>query len=327
MSPAGAGAGPTTAATRLPRVSVVIVSYQVRDLLRRCLATVAGQRGVDVETWVVDNASDDGSADMVAAEFPGVHLIRSRENLGFARGNNLALSRTSGEVLALVNPDTELPADTLAATVAVFARHPRAGAMGLALSNTDGTPQPSCLAFPGVWNLALESLALHHLALRFGIGSPAQAPAPRGGEGEVDWVSGAFMAITRTAYERVGGLDESLFMYGEEMDWSWRARALGFTTVHSDAVRVLHHGGASGEGQHGALFVRNLGSRLSFLRRYRGAWRAALAREIMTAGSALRWAMWSARAVAEHLAGGERPYTRLQRERFGAVLAWRRGGA
>ncbi len=306
-----------------PQVSIVIVSYAVRDLLRRCLESLAVQRGASFDCWVVDNASPDRSADMVASEFPWAHLIRSETNLGFARANNLALERARGDFLALVNPDTVLEADALAVLVEAFARHPRAGCVGLALRNADGTPQASCHAFPGLLNLAVESAGLHRTALKLGYGTATEAPSPRGGEGPVDWIAGAFMAIRRRAYQAVGGLDEGTFMYGEEMDWSWRARRVGFETVFTDRSRVLHHGGASGTGMRGALFVKNLESRLRFLRRHRGAWRALVAREVIAVGCLLRFAYWKWRA---RMASPPIPPPVLdQVERFTAAVQWRLG--
>jgi GT2 family glycosyltransferase len=304
-------------------VSVLIVSYQVRDLLRRCLATVRAQRGVAHGVWVLDNASSDGSADMVAAEFPEVHLIRNHENVGFARANNALMALAGGDLLALVNPDTELPPDALATVVGVFSRHSRAGVVALALDNTDGSPQPSCLAFPDPLNLLVESLGLHRLLVRVGFGVPSLAPDPRGGEGPVPWVSGAFFVIHRAAYQKVGGLDETLFMYGEEMEWCWRARRAGFEVVWSDRCRVLHHRGGSGGGALGPLFVMSIEGRLAFVRRHGGAFAAALGREFMTFGAALRLGYWRLRAWRQ---GAQRSaIVRAQLERFGAVLAWRRG--
>lgn len=311
----------------LPRVSVVIVSYQVKDLLRDCLESLRGQDGVEVETFVVDNASRDGSATMVATEFPEVRLIANADNRGFARANNQALAMATGEVLLLLNPDTVMPRGGLASLVAVFARHPRAGCAGLALRNPDGSPQRSCHAYPGLLNMLLEATALHRVALRLGVGTPYQAPVPRTGEGPVDWVGGACMALSRAAYTAVGGLDETSFMYGEEMDWSWRARRLGFTTVSSSSAVVLHHGEASGAGRRGELYVHNAISRDRFLRRWRGAWRANLAREITTLGALLRLAYWIPRAALERRRGGASTRTKDQLERFRAIVAWRRGAS
>ena len=311
-----------------PVFSVIIVSYQVRDLLRRCLRALTAQHDVDLEIRVVDNASSDGSADMVAREFPAVHLMRSPVNLGFARANNLALVEAGGDFLALINPDTELPEEALRVVTEVFARHPRAGAVGLALREPGGTPQPACHSFPGLMNLMIEMLGVRRLFLPLGIGTPTAAPPPAGGEGCVDWVAGACMVISKAAYHEVGGLNHELFMYGEEMDWSWRARQRGLQTVYSDAVQVVHHGGGSGEGVRGELFVFNIESRLAFLRRFRGRWRAEIAREIMVLGGAGRWVYWKLRARS---AGRDTPLAaraRLQLERFQAVLQWRfRGNA
>jgi hypothetical protein len=306
-----------------PRVSAVIVSYRVRDLLRRCIETLLAQEEVALDVWVVDNASEDGSAEMVERDFPAVRLVRNDENVGFARANNQALSRATGEVLALANPDTEWPPGALAEAVAVFARHPRAGAVGLALDNPDGTPQPSCFAHAGVFNVTVEALGLHHVARRLGLGSPSAAPPPAGGEGPVDWVSGACLLLRRAAYAEVGGLDERLFMYGEEMDWCWRARARGWSTIYSDRARVVHHGGASGADARGPLYVRNLEARLAFLRNHRGTWRASVAREVMTLGALLRLGLWSVQAAREGRRRSIR--TREQLERFRAVVAWRAG--
>ncbi len=308
-----------------PGVSVIIVSFEVRDLLRRCLETVRAQRGVAVETWVVDNASADGSPEMVAAEFPEAQLIRNPRNHGFAHGCNQALSRASGDVLLLLNPDTELPPGALAELVRVFARHPRAGAVGLALVNPDGSEQPWSFAFPGILNQLVEMAGLHRLAASLGYGCPSIAPSPRGGEGGVEYVSGACLALSRSAYATVGGLEEGLFLYGEESDWCWRAARAGFSTVGSRAVRVLHHMGASGVGQSGRLYLHNLQGRLAFLRRHRGAWRAAVSRAILVAGAAVRLVGWSVVAAAERRRGRLRPRTRDQLERFGAVWRTRLG--
>jgi GT2 family glycosyltransferase len=124
----------------------------------------------------------------------------------------------------------------------------------------------------------------------------------------------------------MGGLDEASFMYGEEMDWSWRARALGFSTVFSTRVRVRHHGGASGAGARGELFVHVLRARLTFLDRYRGRWRAMLSREVLVGGAALRLVVWSAIALLQRIIGRRSAHAADQIERFHAVVRWRLGG-
>jgi len=175
--------------------------------------------------------------------------------------------------------------------------------------------------------MMLEATGLHRIALRVGIGTPFEAPMPAGGEGPVDWVAGACLALSREAHAKVGGLDEGSFMYGEEMDWSWRARRFGFETVFSTAATVLHHGEASGDGRRGELYVLNARARMRFLRRHRGAWRAVLARELLTLGSLLRLSYWLPRAALEARGSGVQPRTRDQVERFRALVAWRTGRA
>ena len=313
-------APPDLVAVRPPSVSVVIVSYQVRDLLRACLTTIRAQRGVEVETLVVDNASSDGSADMVAREFPEVRLIRNADNVGFARASNQGLEHARSPWLALVNPDTELPPTALEAVVAAFRRYPDVGAVGLALHRPDGAAQPACHAFPDALNLLLESLGMQAALARVGFGSPSIAPIPRGGEGAVDWVAGAFMVLSRRAYEAVGGLDSSRFMFGEEMDWSWRARARGFRTLYLSTPSVLHHGGASSPGLEGPMFARSLAARVDFLRRYRRG-QVAAGRLAIRLGVALRLAAWTLIAKAEGLRGPLSPRTRVQLERFRAAAA------
>ena len=125
----GAAAGP---------LAVVVVSYRVRDLLRACLNSVRSQGGAVAECWVFDNASEDGSADMVAAEFPEVKLVRSSENIGFARANNRVMQASDAAVFALVNPDVELSPGALRTAAAELARDPGAGVLGVALANADG---------------------------------------------------------------------------------------------------------------------------------------------------------------------------------------------
>jgi len=310
------------AAGRGPLV-VVVVSYRVRDLLRACLKSVQAQGDVASECWVLDNASHDGSADMVAAEFPDIRLIRSAVNLGFARANNRVMRESGAGVFALVNPDVELAPGSLRVAAEALAADPHAGVLGVALANPDGSPQPSRFAFPGLVNLAVESLGLHRLAARLGYATPSLGPERPDHTGPAPWVSGACMLVTRELFRRTGGFREEQFMYGEEMEWCWRARAAGFHVLHTTRTRVLHHGGASGAHERGALFVKNVEGRLAFLRWHRGAWRAAVARELLTLGALLRLVAWRLRAWLE--GGTPHPRTREQIERFAAVWAWRIG--
>src|SRR5262249_3422011 len=145
------------------------------------------------ECWVLDNASGDGSADMVAAEFPEVKLQRSSENLGFARANNRVMRGSGAAVFALVNPDVELSPGSLRVGLAELRRDPGAGVLGISLANPDGSPQPSRLAFPGVMNQALEALGLQRIAAALGVTTPSTGPERADHTGPAPWVSGACM--------------------------------------------------------------------------------------------------------------------------------------
>src|SRR5262249_25535235 len=194
----------------------------------------------------------------------------------FGRANNAVMRESEAPVFALVNPDVELSPGALRVALDALEQPPRAGVLGVALRNPDGSPQPSRFAFPGVWKQGLEAFGLHPLAARFGIASPSLGPERDGHTGPAPWVSGACMLVTRELFQRTGGFDEAFFLYGEEMEWCWRAHAAGFGVRHTTRTRVLHHGGASGADATAALFVKNLEGRLAFLRLHRGAWRPVI---------------------------------------------------
>ena len=229
-------------------LSIVIVSYNTRDLLCACLQSVARSDGVGSrETFVVDNASSDGSADMVAAEFPWVQLIRNDVNRGYAHANNLALRRASGQKVLLLNPDTELPASAVSALMRYLDDHPDVAAVGPKLVRADGSLDLACRrSFPS------PEVAFYRL-----IGLARLLPnSPRFArynltyldpdiEAEVDAVAGACMLVRRDAIEQAGLLDERFFMYGEDLDWAFRMKEHGWRIRYNPSVTVLHHKGAS----------------------------------------------------------------------------------
>ena len=228
-------------------LSVVIVNYNTREHLRGCLQCVERSEGVELETLVVDNASDDGSADMAAAEFPEVQLIRSPINGGYAYANNLALRQASGGYLLLLNPDTDFGPTALAEMVHYLDAHPEAAAAGPRLLLPDGRLDLACRrGFP------TPAVAFYRL---FGL-SYLFPTSPRFGrynltyldpsvETEVDSVVGAFMLVRREAMAQVGLLDEDFFMYGEDLDWAYRMKEQGWTIRYNPGVSVVHEKGAS----------------------------------------------------------------------------------
>ncbi len=229
-------------------ISVIIVNYNVRQFLENALTSLyRALDGLSSEVFVVDNASDDGSPEMVRSKFPGVLLIENKENVGFARANNIALRRARGDYLLIINPDTIVQEDTLPVMVRLMRENPDIGAAGCKILNPDGSFQAPCRrSFPTPWVaftkiFGLSTLFPHsRLFGRYNVSylNPDESY-------EVDAVSGSFMMVSRRAYEKVGGLDESFFMYGEDLDWCYRIARAGFKVYYSHATKIIHFKGES----------------------------------------------------------------------------------
>ncbi len=230
------------------RLSVIIVSYNVSAFLEQCLLSVRrALQGIDGEVWVVDNCSSDDSVDMVRRRFPEVQLIANDKNAGFAVANNQAIRRSKGEYVLLLNPDTLLEEDVLRQCLCFMDEHPEAGAMGVRLVDGSGRYLPeSKRGFPTLWVSFCKMTGLSALFPRsayfngyyLGHLDIEQTHA-------VEVLAGCFMFIRRRALERAGLLDEAFFMYGEDIDLSYRIRQAGFQNYYYPSVRVLHYKGES----------------------------------------------------------------------------------
>lgn len=244
----------------MPKLGVVIVNYNVRDLLRDCLESVYDSRGVDLDVCVVDNGSRDGSADMVAAEYPQVRLIRT-ENNGYAAGNNLGL-RAFGyggpggaeaaiqlrpDHVLLLNPDTIVPPSALADMVGFLDAHPEAGVVGPRLVREDGSLDKACRrGFPTPQVAFYRLFGLSRLfpkSRRFGQYNLTYLPPSV--TTQVDSVVGAFMLIRGKVLAKVSLLDEQFFMYAEDLDFCYRSKEKGWQVWYNAAVTVLHYKGQS----------------------------------------------------------------------------------
>ncbi len=231
----------------LPLVSFVIVSFNTRDLLRDCLASLFERTQLSgAEVYVVDNASRDGSADMVAVEFPAVHLIRSSVNLGFAGANNRALPKVEGRYVVLLNSDAFLKAGALEAAIAHMEREPQVGVGGARLVGSDGCWQPSARLLPSPLNLFLT---ISGLSARFPqsriCGRADRSWADQNVAADVGWVPGAFAIMRRDVLRSIGYFDESFFLYYEEVDLCKRFLAAGYAVRYWPDVEVIHLGGQS----------------------------------------------------------------------------------
>lgn len=229
-------------------VSVCIVSWNVKDLLRDCLNSLRAQAGnVRYETIVVDNDSRDGSAEMVRREFPWVKLIEPGANLGFGRANNVAYQHSRGRWVLLLNPDTVV-LDRAIETLVKFAdEHPEAGAVGGRTLKADLSLERSCCwGSPGVWPLICKSLGLHLVFRKSRVfNREAMDWWPRNTVRDVDVITGCCLMIRREIYEKTGGFDEAFFMYAEEVDLCWRIRKMGWKLMFCPQAQIIHLVGAS----------------------------------------------------------------------------------
>jgi N-acetylglucosaminyl-diphospho-decaprenol L-rhamnosyltransferase len=228
--------------SEFPDLAVVIVSYNTEAMLRACLqALPAACDGLSYVTHVVDNRSSDGSAEMVARDFPDVRLTVSETNLGFAGGNNLVLERVSARHVLLLNPDTEPEPDALRLLVEFLDTHSDVGACGPMLLNTDGSLQRNGAKFPGPLREFLGVTGLRRLAMRryelaMGYGREDFETLC-----EVDQVSGACLMVRGEVLKEVGPLDTRFFMFYEEIEWCHRIKRAGWKVYYVPAARVVHH--------------------------------------------------------------------------------------
>lgn len=235
-------------------LSVIIVSYNTRELLARCLGSVAVEPRPPDEVIVVDNASADESAAMVRARFPHVQVIANAENRGFAAATNQGLRAATGDFLCLLNPDTELFPGALDALSTFLESHPEVGVVGPTLLHSDGTYQHAAFRFPTLPMALIDFFPLNHRVLNSRLNGRYpftlyEHPFA------MDHPLGACMLVRRAACAAVGLLDERFFMYCEEIDWCRRIKQAGWEIMHVPDARVVHHGGQSTQQAAGRMFV------------------------------------------------------------------------
>jgi len=199
-----------------------------------------------IDIIVVDNASSDGSPDCVESQFPNVLLIRNTENMGFAKANNIGVSVSTGKYLCFVNSDVKVLPDCITRLVEYCEEHPVAGMVGPRIIGGDGQLQRSCRGFPSVWNMFCRALALDSIFKDFKLFSGYLLNYwPQNSQREVDILSGCFWLVRRQAMEEVGLLDETFFIYGEDMDWCRRFWTKGWKVVFVPLGEAIHYGGGS----------------------------------------------------------------------------------
>lgn len=281
-------------AAKEPDVSVVIVSYNGKVMLRECLRSVFDEtRGASCEVIVSDNGSQDGSTEMVKEYFPSVVLIENGDNLGFAKANNVAFLHCRGRYVLLLNPDALVLSGAIERLVRFMDSTPVAAAAGARLYNEDGSLQFSIRKFPTLLGQMAESFFLHELFPRMSrFGEIIKDPKAYERQGEVEWVTGAALMLRREALEDVGLLDERFFMYSEEKDWCFRARKKGWKIYFTPDARFVHVHGDSGTNP--LLYSYLVRSKLSLVKKHYSYAEGLLVVLLVRVGLGLRVCVWLA---------------------------------
>ena len=272
--------------------SVVIVSYNTRDVTCRCVQSVLASCDATVQVIVVDNCSSDGSAMELRARFPQITVIDSPANGGFAFGNNIGFEHAVGRYVLVLNPDAEVEPDTIARARDYCDARPEVGVMGCRVRFEDGTRQSSIfryLSLRQLLGILLMSSAAARRSRLFGDLRYSRLDLDQ--ENDVDSVTGCFMFVRRAMLAQVGGMDQRFFMYGEESEWCRRITRAGWKVRYNPALQIMHVGGASTDGMSAWKAVEITRGHILFLRFTRGAFIAWVGTLLMVLRD-LRGAPW-----------------------------------
>jgi N-acetylglucosaminyl-diphospho-decaprenol L-rhamnosyltransferase len=279
-----------------PAVAIAVVSTNLRELLGACLESMEGEaKQGRAEVWVVDNASDDGSPELVRERFPWVKLIASDRNLGYGRAVNLVAERTTTPWLAPANEDIELRPGALERLLTSGQEHPEAAVIAPRLELPDGSIQHSVHAFPDPGFTLLFNLGLHRLSRRLAdrlcLEGHWDSTRPR----HVPWAIATFWLVRREAFEAVGGFDAEMFIHSEDLDLGWRLRRAGWRTFYEPRASVFHVGSAASKKAFGAevLWERWMSASYSWMARRRSIIVARAVALTNVAGAGARWATFA----------------------------------
>lgn len=282
------------------QVSIVIVNWNTRDLLRGCIRSIKKETCCSFEIIVIDNASTDASVEMVATEFPDVKLIPNHANRGFAAANNQGIAAAQGCYILLLNPDTVVLESAIDKMISWQAQHTDVGCSGCQVLETPTVIQPTCFVDPNPFTLLIVETGLHKFSAhsRF-FSSPDYRGWDRQSERDVDVVSGMFMLIPRTVLDHVGLLDDQFFIYAEEADLCRRIREAGFRCVFTPIARILHleGGGKSTKQIRPRMHVQLQKSMLIYTRKHNGLAAVILVKTMFIALKAIRWTILGSLAI------------------------------
>lgn len=281
-----------------PDLSIIIVNWNTQKMLHDCLHSLfESGASANLEVFVVDNGSHDGSPEMVEASFPSVRLIRNAHNAGFAAANNQAIRLATGRHVLLLNSDTLVHPGVIDASIDYLDVNPKVGAMGCRVLNSDGSVQATCSQFPTLANLMLLTSGLFRVP---GLGFARRYRMDdwqRDDERDVEVVSGCYMMVRGDAMGTVGLLDESFFFFGEETDWCRRFLAHGYAVRFAPVGTITHFGGGSSKSLNSKRDLMLSEATVRLHRKHGGLIPAAGAWAILLAFNASRYAFWSLKGL------------------------------
>lgn len=273
----------------IPDLSIIIVNWNTCRELRHCLQSVECDNTGNMEVIVVDNASSDGSREMVAGEFPSVRLISNKSNAGFAKGSNIGIRESRGKYVLLLNPDSEVQPGAFDAVIRFGDENPQAGIFGLKVLNADGTIQHSCRKSPTVGAIVFRNSILGRLFPN----NPytreyLMASWDHNKVAEIDWVSGAALVMRRELIDDIGILDERFYMYCEDMDLGYRARQNGWKVLFFPGAVVMHAKGKSSDKDPNRMIIEHHKSMYRYFMKHNADKSSILMKIAVPAGLGLR---------------------------------------
>ena len=280
-------------------VSIIIVAWNVRQLLNDCLKSVFDEtKGICYEVIYVDNASEDDSVEMVRREFPEVRIIENENNEGFIRANNQAIEVSRGRYVLLLNSDTVVLDNAIGKTVEFADSHPEAAVVGCRVLNTDRSLQRDCFMYPSLLNMILSAVYLHKIfpRSRF-LGRERMTYWDFDDVREVQTVCGCYSMVRAEAIKQVGLMDEAYYVYGDDPDWCYRFEKRGWKNLYTPHATIIHHGGRTTRQRPQAFKLQLYGSTLIFMRLHRSRLEFTLACVAVALTLFIRTPYWIVKAL------------------------------
>lgn len=280
-------------------VSIIIVAWNVREMLRDCLKSVYEQTvGISFEVIYVDNASEDGSVDMVTKEFPKVKVIKNAENKGFIKANNQGIEIAQGRYVLLLNSDTIVLDNAIAKMIKFADAHPQAAVVGCKVLNPDRTLQRNCFMYPSLLNMFLSATYLYKIFPRSRFfGRERMTWWDFDSVREVQTVCGSCSLVRKKAVDQVGLMDEVYFVYGDDPDWCYRFKKNGWEIMFTPDGQIIHYGGQTTKQMARKFRLQLHGSELIFMKLHRGRLMFILARFLTALFLFMRVPYWLATAI------------------------------